>query len=175
MPLRTPKVSQTVSYRMADGSTTDAVVISRQEAAPPAAGVTVTNSGTGGTLAAGTYSYRVSAVINGFETAASTAKTTTTSGTTSTATINWTVAAATAPYSGASAFKVYGRSGGSELLITTVNMPTTTFTDDGSATPAGALPTNTGAVKLKLIFYKTLITNALKATAAKQINRYYAR
>lgn len=172
MPLRTPKVSHTVSYRYDDGKTTDAVVLARQESAPPAPATTT--SGTGGTLAAGTYSYRVSAVINGIETAASPIKTQTTTGTTSTVTVNWTTIAASAPYSGASAFKVYGRSGGSQLLMGTVNMPTTTFTDTGAVTPSGAAPTDTGSVKLKLIHLKQVVT-VLKATAAKQVNRYYAR
>lgn len=172
MPLRTPKISQTVSYRNAAGKTTDAVVLARQETAPgqPAS----SNSGTGGTLAAGTYSYRVSAVINGFETAASPAKTETTTGTTSTVTIDWTTIALASPYSGATSFKVYGRTGGSELLMGTVNMPTKTFTDTGAVTPSGALPTATGSVRLKLIHAKQLIT-AIKATAVKQVNRYYAR
>lgn len=174
MPLRTPKVSQTVSYRMANGKTTDAVVLARQEAAPPQP--TTTTSTTGGTLADGTYSYRITAVINGFETLPSPAKTQVAGGGgTSTVTVNWTTLAATAPYSNATAFKVYGRISGSQQLMATVTMPTTTFTDNGSVTPAGALPTATDQIRLKLIFYKTLITNAVKATAAKQINRYYAR
>lgn len=173
MPLRTPKISQTVSYRNAAGKTTDAVVLARQETAPPQP--TTTTSTTGGTLADGTYSYRVSAVINGIETAASPAKTqATTGGGTSTVTVNWTTIAATSPYSGATAFKVYGRTGGSELLMGTVTMPTTTFTDTAAVTPAGALPTVTGSVKLKLIHAKQVVT-AIKATAMKQVSRYYAR
>lgn len=173
MPLRTPKVSHTVSYRNAAGKTTDAVVLGRQESAPPQpASSTAT---TGGTLADATYSYRVSAVIGGFETAASPAKTqVTTGGGASTVTVNWTTIAASAPYSGATAFKVYGRTGGSELLMATVNMPTTTFTDTGSVSPSGALPTVTGSVKLKLIHAKQVVT-AIKATAVRQINRYYVR
>lgn len=173
MPLRTPKVSQTVSYRTAAGKTTDAVVLARQEAAPPApASSTAT---TGGTLADATYSYRVTAVINGFETLPSVAKTQATSGGgTSTVTVNWTTIAASAPYSGATSFKVYGRTGGAQLLMATVNMPTTTFTDNGSVTPSGALPTAVDLVRLKLIHYKQLVT-ALKATAIKQASRYYVR
>lgn len=173
MPLRTPKVSQTVSYRNAAGKTTDAVVLARQESAPPQP--TTTTSATGGTLADGTYSYRVSAVINGIETTASPAKTqATTGGGTSTVTVSWATIALTSPYSGASAFKVYGRTGGSELLMGTVNMPTTAFTDTGAVTPSGALPAATGSVRLKLIHYKQVVT-AVKATVAKQVNRYYAR
>lgn len=172
MPLRTPKVSHTVSYRNAAGKTTDAVVIGRQENAPPAP--TSSTATTGGTLAAGTFSYRISAVINGIETAASPAKTQVTTGTTSTVTVDWSTIAATSPYSGATAFKVYGRTGGSELLMGTVNMPTTAFTDTGAVTPSGALPAATGSVRLKLIHYKQLVT-ALKATAMRQASRYYSR
>lgn len=173
MPLRTPKVGNTVSYRMANGRTTDAVVLGRQETAPPVA--STTTSTTGGTLADATYSYRITAVIGGIETAPSTAKTqVTTGGGTSTVTVNWTTISTTSPYSGASAFKVYGRTGGSELLLATVNMPTTTYTDTGATSPSGALPTANGGVRIKLIHYKQLLT-AIKATAAKQVSRYYAR
>lgn len=172
MPLRTPKVSQTVSYRNAAGKTTDAVVLGRQEAAP--AQPVLTTSATGGTLAAATYSYRISAVIGGIESAASVTKAQVTTGTTSTVTVDWTTIAATSPYSSASAFKVYGRTGGSELLMGTVNMPTTNFVDTGAVTPSGALPTVTNSVRLKLIHVKQLVT-ALKATAMKQANRYYTR
>lgn len=170
---RTPKVGYTVSYRTADGSTTDAVVLGRQETAPPAP--TTTTSGTGGTLADATYSYRISAVIGGVDTPASPAKTqVATGGGTSTVTVNWTTIAALPQFSGATAFKVYGRTGGSELLMATVNLPTTTFTDTGSVTPSGALPTANGTVRLRLGSLRSVIT-ALRATASKQINRYYVR
>lgn len=89
---------------------------------------------TGGTLAAGTYSYRVSALDGaGGETLASTATTQATTGSTSTVTVNWNAV------TGATGYKVYGRTAGAELLIATVGA-TTTYTDTGSVTPAGALP-----------------------------------
>lgn len=97
---------------------------------------------TGGTLAAGTYSYRVSALYgSGGETLASTATTQATTGATSTVTVNWGAVA------GATGYKVYGRVGGSELLLATVGA-VTTWTDTGANTPAGALPAanTTGAV-----------------------------
>lgn len=173
MPLRTPKVGQTVSYRLPSGKTTDVVVMGRQEAAPGQPGSST--STTGGTLADATYSYRVTAVIGGLETLPSVAKTqVTTGGGTSTVTVNWTTIAATSPYSGATAFKVYGRVGGSELLMGTVNMPTTTFTDTGSVTPAGALPTAVNQVRGKLVHYKQVLT-MVRATAVKQASRFYAR
>jgi hypothetical protein len=93
---------------------------------------------TGGTLAAGTYSYRVSALDGaGGETLASEATTQTTTGSTSTVTVNW------GAVTGATGYRVYGRTVAGEQLLATVGN-VTTWTDDGSATPAGALPaTNT--------------------------------
>lgn len=144
MPIRNAHIGDTVTYRDAGGSTRNATVLADQKLAPsqPA----TSTSGTGGTLAAGTYSYRISAVVNGIETAASVAKTQVTTGTTSTVTVD---ATGTLP-AGWSSFKVYGRTGGSELLMGTVNSPTLTFTDTGAATPSGALPTANGAVKLRV-------------------------
>lgn len=104
-----------------------------------------TTATTGGTLAAGTYSYRVSATNAAGETLASTATAITTTGATSTVTVNWGAVA------GATGYKVYGRVAGSELLIASVGA-VTTYTDDGSITPAGALPaantTARGTIKL---------------------------
>lgn len=91
---------------------------------------------TGGTLAAGTYSYRVSALDgNGGETLASTATTQVTTGTTSTVTVNWT------KVTGATGYKVYGRSASGEQLMATLG-DVATWTDTGSVTPSGALPTS---------------------------------
>lgn len=171
MANRKAKLFETVSYRNAAGETTDVAVTGIQQAAPgqPAS----STSTTGGTLAAATYSYRVSAVIDGVETAASVAKTQVTTGTTSTVTVDWTTIAASAPYSRATAFKVYGRTGGSELLMSTTNMPTTTFVDTGSVTPSGALPADTGAIRFKNFGTKTVQTQVPMATAVKQTNVYY--
>lgn len=89
---------------------------------------------TGGTLAAGTYSYRVSALDGlGGETLVSAATTQATTGATSTVTVNW------GAVTGATGYKVFGRTAGSELLLATVGA-TTTWTDTGSVTPSGALP-----------------------------------
>lgn len=88
---------------------------------------------TGGTLAAATYSYRVSATNALGETLASTATTITTTGATSTVTVNW------GAVTGATGYKVYGRTGAGELLIASVGA-VTTYTDTGAVTPAGALP-----------------------------------
>lgn len=71
--------------------------------------------------------------------------TNTTATTTNTVTVNW------GAVTGATGYKVYGRVGGSELLIATVGA-VTTYTDTGSVTPAGALPTaNTTATNTNTV------------------------
>lgn len=57
----------------------------------------------------------------------------TTATTTNTVTVNWTAT------SGATGYKIYGRTGGSEQLIAAVGT-VTSYVDTGSVTPAGALP-----------------------------------
>jgi hypothetical protein len=105
-------------------------------------GVTATPAATGGTLAAGAKSYRVSA-INAFgQTLASAAATCTTTGSTSKVTVAW---SAVVPADGASpvtGYKIYGRTSGSELLMATVGAGVLTWDDTGSVTPAGALPSS---------------------------------
>jgi len=173
MAIKPPKRFEVVSYRDTSGAMTDVVVTGLQETAPAAADITIATNGAGGTLAAATYSYRVSAVIDGIETQASTAKTQVTTGSTSTVTLDWTVAAGKQPWIRASAFKVYGRTGGSELLMGTVNMPTMTFTDTGAVTPSGALPAASTAVSFRNYGTKATQTNVAAATAMKQTNVYY--
>lgn len=88
-----------------------------------------TQSATGGTLTAATYSYRVSAINADGETIASVAQTVVVaSGTTNTVTVPWSVV------SGATGYKVYGRTSGSEKLLATVGA-VTSWDDTGSATP----------------------------------------
>ena len=90
---------------------------------------------TTGSLPAGTYSYRVSALNALGETLASTAVTATTVGGSSTVTLAWPAV------TGATGYKVYGRTGGSELLMDTPGN-VLTWDDDGTVlTPSGALPT----------------------------------
>lgn len=103
---------------------------------------------TGGTLGAGTYSYRISAVTGTGETLAGTAATTVVaSGTTNCINVGWTMV------DGAQKYKIYGRTGGSELLLATVQpsgaeaFGVSFWKDTGAVTPAGALPaSNTTAV-----------------------------
>lgn len=89
---------------------------------------------TGGTLAAATYFYRVSAINANGETPASTETSQVTTGTTSTVTVNWSAVP------GATGYNIYGRTTGAQQLIATVGA-VTTYTDTGAITPSGALPT----------------------------------
>jgi hypothetical protein len=98
-------------------------------------GLALSTATTGGTLAAATYAYRVSATNAVGESVACTEVTQVTTGTTSTVTLTWNAEV------GATGYKVYGRTSGGELLIASTT--STTYTDTGSVTPAGALPTNT--------------------------------
>lgn len=173
MPILTAVTGDTVQYRNADGEKSNVLVTSHQRPAPGVPGSSTTVSG--GTLTAATYSYRLSAVIGAIETQASTAKTQVTTGSVSTVIIDWTTIAASAPYNGATAFKIYGRSGGSELLMGTVNMPTTTFTDTGSVTPSGALPSATTAISATNRTPKELLTTVAKATSLKGTSVYFKR
>lgn len=166
MPQRTAKRGDTVSYRNTDGETFNMTVIGEQ--ITPAQPTSSTNT-SGGTLAAATYSYRVTAIVGGTESAPSVAKTQVTTGTTSTVTIDWVAVP------GASTYNVYGRTGGSELKMTPSPIAAVTFTDTGSVTPSGALPTATGAVSLKGGPGRANVHNVAKATAAKQTNVYYNR
>lgn len=100
--------------------------------------VSVTNLGSTG---ATTYGYRVSAINSVGETLASSTVTTTTGNASLTGSnynrISWTRVL------GATGYKVYGRTSGSELLMATVTTATH-YDDTGGVTPSGALPsTNT--------------------------------
>lgn len=99
--------------------------------------VTATPSTTGGTLGAGTRSYRVSATNADGETVASVAVTAVTTGTTASVALDWpdvTAPTGTDPVTG---YKVYGRVGGAEGLLATV--VASAYTDTGAAA-VGALP-----------------------------------
>lgn len=85
-----------------------------------------------GTLAPGTYYYRVSAINAVGETEAST-ETSHVLGGVGGVNVNW------GAVSGATGYKIYGRTTGAELLMDTVGA-VTTWLDDGSITPSGALP-----------------------------------
>lgn len=101
--------------------------------------LTPATSTSGGSLAAATYSYRITAVTPYGESTPSAAVTQATTGTTSTVTLTWSAA------SNASAYRIYGRSAGVERLLATVGA-VTTWTDDGSLgiQPVAPPTVNTG-------------------------------
>ena len=110
---------------------------------------TLSLSATAGTLAAGTYSYRISALNAIGETFASTNQVITLVSTGGVL-LNW-----VKPY-GATGYKIYGRTNGAELLLTTVG-DVTAYTDSGSLTPSGAPP----SIDTTGIHYPALGTTAL--------------
>lgn len=85
-----------------------------------------------GTLATGTYYYRVTALWNDGETLPSTETSLAITGPAG-VNVNW------AAVTGATGYRIYGRTTGAELLIATVGI-VTTYLDNGSVTPAGAMP-----------------------------------
>src|SRR5579862_3324402 len=97
---------------------------------------TATPSTSGGVLPAATnYQYKITALNGVGETVAGTASSAaTTTGTTSSISLSWT------PVSGATAYKIYGRTTGSYLLIGYVGTGITTFIDTGLVTPTVAPP-----------------------------------
>lgn len=104
--------------------------------------ISPTTATTGGTLAAGTWKYYVTAINANGETTVSNEASQTTTGSTSTVTLTWSA------IPGATGYKVYrtavGGATGTELLLTTLGA-VTTYTDTGALTPAGALPTSNTA------------------------------
>lgn len=98
-----------------------------------------------GTLAAGTYYYRVTALVAGGETTPS-------AETSLEITINQGVNVNWGAITGATGYKIYGRSTGAELLIATVG-EVTTYLDDGSITPSGAMPTTGAPISEVLTIY----------------------
>ena len=96
--------------------------------------ITPTPATTGGTLAAGTYYYKVTALNAQGETLASPEANATTTGSTGSVALAW------AAVTGATSYKVYRGSsaGGENVYYTTV---TNSYTDTGSAGVAGTVPT----------------------------------
>lgn len=164
-----------VVYLATNGKTYTGKVekMSAQAAAP--AQPTPSTSTTGGTLAAATYSYRLSKIIDGVETLAAAAVTQVTTGSTSTVTLTWT------NDPNAQAYRVYGRVGGSEQLLAERPAGSTSYTDTGAATPSGTVPAAlpSTAVHLRIAGrsgpYQKLLGGVLPATAEGQTDRYYVR
>ncbi|MFZ2432524.1 MAG: hypothetical protein WAW57_15400, partial [Lutibacter sp.] len=118
------------------------VVITGGASDPNSATITITTLSTpvnsafttaAGTLAIGTYYYRVTATNAYGQTLPST-ETSLTLDAVGGVNVNWQAV------TGATGYKVYGRTTGAELLIATVGA-VLTYLDSGSITPAGAMPT----------------------------------
>lgn len=115
---------------------TQTAILTPTLATPTAAAFATATSG-GTLLNSTTYYYRVSAINAMGETLAFAEASQATgaggAGNAHTVTVNW------AAVTGATGYKVYGRSTGAELLIATVGL-VLTYIDTGAITPAGALP-----------------------------------
>lgn len=123
-----------VIYRNARGGTRACIVRAVAPRPNPPVLSAPAGSTAGGTLAAGTYWYRVSAVVGGVEGLACLEQSgTVASGSTGSVALSWTAVAS------ATAYKIYGRTQGAEQLLT--SQAGTTYTDTNAATPSGALPT----------------------------------
>lgn len=173
MPNRKPKIFRTVSYRNAKGETTDVVVTAVQPDAPTMTDVVLTPSTSGGTLAAATYTYKVSVVVNGIESAASATANAVVGGA-GTGSVAVDATAMLAKFKGWSSWKLYGRTG-TQLLIATTNSPTATFTDTGAVTPTGASIANDKRINFRNRFTKVTQTAVAAATGVADTDKYYAR
>jgi hypothetical protein len=120
-----------VIYRRSNGESMAVILTGGQGDAPAAP--TAVGSGTGGTLAAASYTYKNSYVKDGVESPLSAVSNTyVSSGSTSS------VALTVVAVAGATSYKIYGRTGGSFLLMNTITAPTVLYTDTGADTPSGA-------------------------------------
>lgn len=120
-----------VIYRRSNGESMAVVVTGGQGDAPAAP--TAVGSATGGTLAAATYAYKNSYVKDGVESPLSAVSNSYVSGGTTSS-----VALTVVTVAGATSYKIYGRTGGTFLLMNTITAPTVLYTDTGADTPSGA-------------------------------------
>lgn len=109
------------------------VTLAAQVAAPVQAALATAT--TGGTLAAATYFYKITALNANGETIGSNEQSIATTGSTSTVTVSWAKAA------GAASYRIYrGTAAGAQTVFYAVG-DVATFTDTGSAGAAGSVPT----------------------------------
>ena len=125
-----------VIYRNAVGESMAVILTGGQGDAPTVVPVGV-QQGTGGSLAAATYIYRYTYVKDGVESPPSGNSNSVVIGAGTTNRVEVTVTAVT----GATAYRLYGRTGGQFLFILEITAPTVLFNDTGSVTPTGAAPT----------------------------------
>lgn len=167
------KKRRTVGYRDANGKTRDAFVLGMPGASPSAP--TPTGSITGGTLAAATYTYGITAVVGGIETLLSaTATGVVASGTTGS------VSVVAPTVAGATLYKLYGRTAGANNQLLIGSSATTTIVDTGTpVTPTVAPPTSSSATLImRALNGNKIIPNVPKATArtgAGSILAYHIR
>jgi hypothetical protein len=103
--------------------------------ATPVSGLATVPHTTGGTIAAGTRWYGVTALLNGVETLVCTAVSAVTTGSTGSVTVNWTA------YTGATGYNVYeGASAGALTTLIGSTTSAVTFTDTGAAGTAKPAP-----------------------------------
>jgi len=120
-----------------------------------------TTSTSGGTLAAGTYYWKVTATASGGEGIGSNEVTATTTGTTSSQILNWTTV------TGASGYKIYrGTAAGAENVLVATVASVNTYTDTGTAGTAGAPPIAASYV------HAVSLNNQSDATHTGQPNSY---
>ena len=122
-----------VIYRRSNGESMAVILTGGQGDAPAAP--TAVGSATGGTLPAATYTYKNTYVKDGIESPPSPVSN---SYVATGATSSVALTVVTVP--GATAYKIYGRTGGSFLLMNTITAPTVLYTDTNADTPAGAAP-----------------------------------
>lgn len=132
-----------------------------------AAAPTATPSESNGTLAAATYKYKVSAVNGNGEGIASAASAdAVVSGSTGSVALTW------ATVTGATAYRVYGRTGGAFNLIAEVTV--TSYTDTGAITPNVAKPApaadGTQLATAKLALVKTALQHTIFAIECAENN-----
>jgi hypothetical protein len=148
------------------------VIDGTQTLAAPGA-PTGTGSTTGGTLAATTYYYKLTALTSKGETTAGTQSAgTTTTGTTSSVALTWTA------ITGATGYNIYrGTVSGTVFLLGTV--ATNAFTDTGALTPDAEVPptTNTAYIITDATIYddKALVIQRLNKYLASNAGKVYKR
>lgn len=135
MPARRGFKGDNVIARNASGESMAVILTGGQGDAPPTAPTGVAQ-GTGGTLTAATYVYKYTYVKDGVESPASAASSNVVIGAGTTNRVEVTVTAV----AGATAYRLYGRTGGQFLFILEITAPTVLFNDTGSVTPTGASP-----------------------------------
>lgn len=104
--------------------------------------ITLVASATGGSLAAGTYTYVATTTnVHGESEASAPVSVVIASGTTNSIAVNWTAVVPVSGGAAVSGYKVYGRVSGAAGLLASVAASATTWTDTGSVAPGAAPPT----------------------------------